>query len=138
MTTLNNTYSVGLPWTMDQTVVQASTCTTHCSQVTSIHAVGRIRTRNPSKQTVLKSPNLNLGASRTPCDHVTLFGSAECSSLYRALGSATKGFGTWGTWQSTSLFEREDLHFKCPLTLRNDVICANSHICTKIPTGSNI
>jgi hypothetical protein len=30
-------------------------------------------------------PNLNLGASRTPCDHVTLFGWAECSSLYRPL-----------------------------------------------------
>jgi hypothetical protein len=107
MTTLKNTYLVGLPWTRDRTVVHASTCTTHCSQETSIHAAGRIRTRNPSKQKVL--------------------------------GSATIGFGTWGTWQSTSLFEREELHFKRPLTLRSDVInCANSHICSKIPTGSNI
>jgi len=29
--------------------------------------------------------NLNLGASRTPRDHVTLLRSAECSSLYVAL-----------------------------------------------------
>jgi len=29
--------------------------------------------------------NLNLGASRTPCDHVTLLRSAECSNLYVAL-----------------------------------------------------
>ena len=57
-----HTHSVGLPWTRDRPVAEASTYTTRRSQETFIHAAGSIRTRNPSKRAALGSASNGFGS----------------------------------------------------------------------------
>ena len=54
---MRHTQEVGLPWTSDRHVAEATTYTTQQTQKTGIHAPSEIRTRDPGNE---GAANLNL------------------------------------------------------------------------------
>jgi hypothetical protein len=60
--TLDTSHSVGLLWTRDQLFVETSTW--QHSQETAIHALGGIRTHNPSKRAALDRAVTGIGQYR--------------------------------------------------------------------------